>query len=245
MLAFITIRFFDIIDILLVALLLFQVYRLIKGTVAFNIVVGFFIVYLFWVVFRALDMELISSIMGQFIGVGVLALIIIFHPEIRRFLLYVGTHNHITRFLSFDKLFHPGSGQPKVENLSDLVETVLFFSRTKTGAILVFSRDSELSEQIATGEIIDGRISQPLLKTIFFKNTDLHDGAVIIRNNKIVAAGCILPLTHKEVDKSMGLRHRAAIGITETTDAVAVVVSEENGTISVAQGGGHRAEPEP
>ena len=235
--AFISLRFFDLIDILLVALLLYQIYRLIKGTVAFNIVVGFFIIYLLWVVFRALDMELLSSIIGQFIGVGVLALIIIFHPEIRRFLLYVGTNHHITRFLSLDKLFHSGKSNQKIGYLADLVETAMFFSRTRTGALIIVARQSELSEQIATGEILDARVSQPLLKTIFFKNTDLHDGAVIIKEERIAAAGCILPLTHKEVDKSMGLRHRAAIGITETTDAVALVVSEENGSVSVVQGG--------
>ncbi|HNQ37592.1 MAG: diadenylate cyclase CdaA [Prolixibacteraceae bacterium] len=235
--AFISLRFFDLIDIFLVALLLYQIYRLIKGTVAFNIVVGFFIIYLLWVVFRALDMELLSSIIGQFIGVGVLALIIIFHPEIRRFLLYVGTNHHITRFLSLDKLFHSGKSNQKIGYLADLVETAMFFSRTRTGALIIVARQSELSEQIATGEILDARVSQPLLKTIFFKNTDLHDGAVIIKEERIAAAGCILPLTHKEVDKSMGLRHRAAIGITETTDAVALVVSEENGSVSVVQGG--------
>ncbi len=235
--AFITIRFFDIIDIIMVAFLLYQVYRLIKGTVAFNIVIGFFLVYLFWIIFRALDMELLSSIIGQFIGVGVLALIIIFHPEIRRFLLYVGTQNHITRILSLDKLFHSGKSEYMASYLPDLLETALFFSRTLTGALIVIARTSELSEQIATGEILDARVSQPLLKTIFFKNTDLHDGAVIIRDERIVAAGCILPLTHKEVDKSMGLRHRAAVGITETTDALVLVVSEETGRISVVRGG--------
>ncbi len=237
MLSFITVRFFDLIDIFLVALLIYQVYRLIKGTVAFNIVVGFFIVYLLWVIFRALDMELLSSIIGQFIGVGVLALIIIFHPEIRRFLLYVGTHHHLTRLLSLDKLFHTGKSENKTGYLAELIETILFFSRTLTGAIIIIARQSELTEQIATGEILDAKISQPLLKTIFFKNTDLHDGAVIIKDERIAAAGCILPLTHKEVDKSMGLRHRAAIGITETTDALALVVSEETGAISLVQGG--------
>jgi diadenylate cyclase len=237
MLNFISIRFFDLLDIFLAAVLLYQVYRLIKGTVAFNIVIGFFIVFLFWVIFRALNMELLSKIFGQFIGVGVLALIIIFHPEIRRFLLYVGTHYQITRFLSIDKLFHPGKSSDDTGYITGLIDTAGYFSKTHTGAIIVIARRSELIEQIATGEDIDAKISQPLLKTIFFKNSALHDGAVIIKANKIAAAGCILPLTHKEVDKSMGLRHRAAIGITESTDAVAIVVSEETGSISLVQGG--------
>lgn len=237
MLCFIQIRFFDILDILLVAVLLFQIYRLIKGTLAFNIVIGFFLVYLVWVVVKALEMELLSSVIGQFIGVGVLALIIIFHPEIRRFLLFIGTHYHIARLLSLDKLFSFGVERKETGYIPDLVESALYFSRTKTGAIIIVVKSSDLLEQISTGEIINGKISQPLLKTIFFKNTPLHDGAVIIKEDKIVAAGCILPLTHKEVDKSMGLRHRAAIGITENTDAVALVISEETGSISIVQSG--------
>lgn len=234
---FITIRFLDIVDIILVALLLYQVYRLIKGTVAFNIVIGFFLVYLVWVVVRSMGMELLSSIIGQFIGVGVLALIIIFHPEIRRFLIYIGSHNQISRLLSLDKLFHAGRALRDTGMIPDLVNTAFSFSRTLTGAIIVVARGSELLEQINTGEIINARISQPLLGTLFFKNTPLHDGAVIIKDNLIVAAGCILPLTHKEVDKSMGLRHRAAIGITENTDALALVVSEESGKVSLVESG--------
>jgi diadenylate cyclase len=237
MLSFITIRFLDIIDILLVAALLFQIYRLIRGTVAFNIVIGFFLIYLVWVVMRSLGMELLSSIIGQFIGVGVLALIIIFHPEIRRFLLYIGSHNQITRLLSLDKLFHNGKSSGDTGIIPDLVEIASFFSRSMTGAIIVIIRRSELTEQISTGEMLNARVSQPLLKTLFFKNTPLHDGAVIIKNQQIVAAGCILPITHKEVEKSMGLRHRAAIGITENTDALALVVSEETGNISLVEGG--------
>jgi diadenylate cyclase len=237
MLCFLSIRFFDVLDIILVALLLYLIFRLIKGTVAFNIVVGFFLVYIVWIVVKALNMELLTSIIGQFIGVGVLALIIVFHPEIRRFLLYIGSHYQITRILSLDKLFHTGKEVNEAEYISELVESALYFSRTLTGAIIVIARRSELMEQIITGDIIDAKISQPLLKTIFFKNTALHDGAVIIKRNKIAAAGCILPLTHKEVDKSMGLRHRAAIGISESTDAVVLVVSEETGNISLVQGG--------
>jgi diadenylate cyclase len=237
MLCFLTIRVFDVLDIILVALLFFLVYRLIKGTVAFNIVIGFFLVYIVWVIVRALHMELLSSIIGQFIGVGVIALIIVFHPEIRRFLLYIGSHYQITRILSLEKLLHPGKEEGEAAYIPELVDTMQFFSRTFTGAIIVIARRSELIEQIITGDIIDAKLSQPLLKTIFFKNSALHDGAVIIKGNKIAAAGCILPLTHKEVDKSMGLRHRAAIGISESTDAIVLVVSEETGSISLVQGG--------
>jgi uncharacterized protein (TIGR00159 family) len=237
MLCFLSIRFFDVLDIILVALLLFLIYRLLKGTVAFNIVVGFFLVYIVWVLVRALHMELLTSIIGQFIGVGVIALIIVFHPEIRRFLLYIGSHYQITRFLSIDKLFHSGKDSTESSYIPELVDTLQYFSRTMTGAIIVIARHSELLEQIVTGDVIDAKLSQPLLKTIFFKNSALHDGAVIIKGNRIAAAGCILPLTHKEVDKSMGLRHRAAIGISESTDAVVLVVSEETGLVSFVQSG--------
>jgi diadenylate cyclase len=237
MLCFLTLRFFDVLDIILVALLLYLIYRLLKGTVAFNIMLGFFLVYVVWVMVRALHMELLTSIIGQFIGVGVIALIIVFHPEIRRFLLYIGSHYQITRFLSLDKLFHTGKESADSGFIPELVDTLQYFSRTLTGAIIVIARRSELLEQIVTGDVIDARLSQPLLKTIFFKNSALHDGAVIIRGNKIAAAGCILPLTHKEVDKSMGLRHRAAIGISESTDAIVLVVSEETGSVSFVLGG--------
>lgn len=238
MLAFITIRFLDILDILLVAFLLYQLYRLIKGTVAFNIVLGMFSLYLVWVVVRALNMELLGSIMGQFIGVGVLALIVVFHPEIRQFLVFIGTNYNVNKVLSLDKLF--GSGKVKTINhqqIENLVDACVAMGKTKTGALIVIAGNSELNEQINTGEKINAKISSALIRTIFFKNSPLHDGAVVIKGNKIAAAGCILPLTQKELDKALGLRHRAAVGMTENSDALCIVVSEERGSISVSQKG--------
>src|SRR5690554_79033 len=235
---FITIRFLDILDILLVAIMLYQLYRLIRGTLAFNIVIGLFSLYLLWLVVRALNMQLLGSIMGQFIGVGVLALIIVFHPEIRKFLVFIGTNYNLNRVFAIDKLF--GANKEKsvtskqVEVLTDACFTL---SKSKTGALIVVARNSLLTEQISTGEKLNANISSILLRTIFFKNTPLHDGAVIIKENVIVAAGCILPLTQRDVDKTLGLRHRAAIGITENTDAVTIVVSEERGSVSFAVDG--------
>jgi uncharacterized protein (TIGR00159 family) len=235
---FITIRFLDILDILLVALLLYQLYRLIKGTVAFNIVIGLFSLYLLWLVVKALNMQLLGSIMGQFIGVGVLALIIVFHPEIRKFLVFIGTNYNVNRVLSLDKLFGTHRGKTvEDEQIEILADACFSLSKSKTGALIVIARTSELADQIRTGELLNARISSSLLRTIFFKNTPLHDGAVIIKNNNIVAAGCILPLTQRDVDKTLGLRHRAAIGITENTDAVAIIVSEERGSVSFADEG--------
>lgn len=238
MMAFITIRFLDIIDILLVSLLLYQLYRLLKGTVAFNIILGLFSLYLFWLVVKLLNMELIGTIMGQFIGVGVLALIVVFHPEIRKFLVYIGTNYNVNRVLALDKLL--GTHKKRTINqkqIDILVDACLSMSKSHTGALIVITRTNELSDQINTGEKMNSKISSSLLRTIFFKNTPLHDGAVIIRGNKIAAAGCILPLTQKDVDKALGLRHRAAIGITEITDAVCLIVSEERGSVSFAKDG--------
>lgn len=236
--AFISVRFLDILDIALVALLLYQLYRLIKGTVAFNIVIGLFSLYLLWVIVKALNMELLGSIMGQFIGVGVLALIIVFHPEIRRFLVFIGTNYNVNRILSIDKLF--GTTQSEIlnrEQIDNIVDACVAMAKSETGALIVISRKSELNEQINTGEKINSKITSALIRTIFFKNSPLHDGAIIIKENKIAAVGCILPITQKELDKMFGLRHRAAIGITESTDAVAIVVSEERGTMSFIKGG--------
>jgi uncharacterized protein (TIGR00159 family) len=235
---FITIRFLDILDILLVAILLYQLYRLIKGTVAFNIVIGLFSLYLLWLIVKALNMQLLGSIMGQFIGVGVLALIIVFHPEIRKFLVFIGTNYNVNRVLSLDKLFGTNKGKTvEDEQIEILAEACFSLSKSKTGALIVIARTSELADQIRTGEMLNAQISSSLLRTIFFKNTPLHDGAVVIKNNIIVAAGCILPLTQRDVDKTLGLRHRAAIGITENTDAVAIIVSEERGSVSFADEG--------
>lgn len=238
MLTFITIRFLDILDILLVAFLLYQLYRLIKGTVAFNIVLGLFSMYLFWLIVRALNMELLGSIMGQFIGVGIIALIVVFHPEIRKFLVFIGTNYNVNKVLSLDKLF--GSGKAKSinhEQIDSIVDACVSMGKSKTGALIVIARNSELMEQIQTGQKINAKISSVLIRTIFFKNSPLHDGAAIIKGNKIVAAGCILPLTQKELDKALGLRHRAAVGMTENSDSLTIIVSEERGSISVAQKG--------
>lgn len=236
--AFITIRFLDILDIFLVAFLLYQLYRLIKGTVAFNIVIGLFSLYLFWLIVKALNMELLGSIMGQFIGVGVIALIVVFHPEIRKFLVFIGTNYNINRVFSLDKLF--GTSKERVinrEQIDNIVEACDAMAKTKTGALIVITASNELKDQANSGERINARISSSLIRTIFFKNSPLHDGAIVIRDNKIVAAGCILPLTQKPLDKALGLRHRAAVGLTETTDALVIVVSEERGSISIAQNG--------
>ena len=236
---FITIRFLDVLDILLVAFLLYQLYMLIKGTVAFNIFIGLFLVYLFWLLVKALDMELLGSFMGQFISVGVLALIVVFQPEIRRFLLLIGSNDQVNKFLRVDKLFSADAHKTASnQQIKAIVKACENLARTKTGALIVIAQKSELKEYARTGEKLSARISDALLEAIFFKNAPLHDGAVIIIGNKIIAARCILPITENEhLDPSLGLRHRAAIGVTEETDALAIIISEERGKISYAENG--------
>lgn len=236
---FITIRFLDILDILLVAYLLYQIYMLIKGTVAFNIFIGLFVVYLFWLLIRALNMELLDTLLGQFLGVGVLALIVVFQQEIRRFLLLIGSNNQVNKLFGMEKLFASDKMRTaSSQQLKMLVKACENMARTKTGALIVIAQKSELREYVRTGDKLNARISDALLETIFFKNTPLHDGAVIIIGNRVVAARCILPITEKrDLDPNLGLRHRAAVGITEQTDAVAIIVSEEKGKISLARAG--------
>lgn len=236
---FITIRVLDVVDILLVAFLLYQMYRIIKGTVAFSIFIGFFLVYVAWLVIKAMNMELLGTLMGQFIGVGVLALIVVFQQEIRRFLLLIGTNYQLSRSFGLEKLFASEKVKPTTnQHIREIVRACDNMARSKTGALIVIPLNSELKDIIRSGEKMNARISSALLETIFFKNTPLHDGAVVVWGNRIAAARCILPLTERhDLDPTHGLRHRAAVGVSEVTDALAIVVSEEKGTISLAVNG--------
>lgn len=238
LLSFIHISLLDMLDIFLVALLLFQLYRLIKGTIAINIFVGIFGVYLFWLLVKALNMELLSSILGQFIGVGVIALIIVFQQELRRFLLILGGRYKIPGWLSFSFLFAQETSELISNEIMSVVEACENMSSTKTGALIVFARKSELDQILETGDQIDAQISSRLLESIFFKNSPLHDGAVLIVRDKIRAARCQLPTTENiYLPAKYGMRHRAAVGMTEKTDSVVAIVSEETGNISISVDG--------
>ncbi|MBI9062794.1 MAG: TIGR00159 family protein [Marinilabiliaceae bacterium] len=230
---FLDIRLIDLVDIVLVAYLMFRLYKLIKGTVALNILIGLFAFVLFWLLIKAFNMELSASIMDNFVNVGVLALIVVFQQEIRRFLLLLGSKYNISTKFSMDKVFMTESkGMMNIYN-KPVVRACSALAQTKTGALIVITKDSELIDYVQTGELINGVISTQLIENIFFKNSPLHDGAMIITRNKIKAAGCILPVSQNmDLPKRVGLRHRAAMGITESTDAVAIVVSEETGRIS-------------
>ncbi len=239
-LLFISIRWLDAIDILLVAILLYQLYKLVKGTVAIRIFIGILSIYLIWKLVSALQMDLLSEILGQFIGVGVLALIIVFQQEIRRFLILVGTQGSFAGPTFLKKLINWSGKEGDVQelNVNAIIKACFSMSKSRTGALIIVSMDSELRYQASSGETIDAALNAHLLESIFFKNSPLHDGAVIIFENKIHAARCILPLTeNEEIPAQFGLRHRAAVGISENSTALAIIVSEETGSISTAQGG--------
>ncbi|GAB4278201.1 MAG: diadenylate cyclase CdaA [Marinilabiliales bacterium] len=236
--AFITLRVLDVIDIVLVAVLLYNVYMLIRGTVAISIFIGIFSVYLFWLVVKALNMQLLSTILGQFMGVGMIALIIVFQQEIRRFLLLIGSRYKLDQNLSLKRLMSGKVNMITHKNIEEIVNAVSNMSKSKTGALIVITKNSELPNITARGDILDARISSRLIENIFVKNSPLHDGALVIVNNIIKAARCILPISEKtDIPPHFGLRHRAALGISETTDAIVIVVSEETGKISFVKEG--------
>jgi len=236
--AFITIRFLDILDILLVAFLLYQIYNLIRGTTAMNIFIGIFSLYLLWLLVKALNMQLLGSILGQVIGVGVIALIIVFQQEIRRFLLIISTRYITNRKFSLDNLFSFGESKTSTIDINSIINACSNMSAFKTGALIVIAKRSDLMSFIKTGDIINADTSSRLLESIFFKNSPLHDGAVIIKNEKIIAARCILPVSKRtDFPAIYGLRHRAALGVTEQTDSSAIIVSEQTGQIAYARRG--------
>jgi diadenylate cyclase len=219
----------DIIDIVLVAFIMFQLYRLIRGTPAFSIFIGIFIIYLFWLVVKALNMELITALLGQVMGVGVIALIIVFQQELRRFLLVIGNRYIFRHKFSLGRFFFPvkdGQGSPR--EAEEIVRACESMSLKKVGALIVIGRKSSLDLFTEAGEILKARISSELLETIFFKNTPLHDGAVLIEGDMILAARCPLPITEQvSLAPHFGMRHRAAVGMSENTDALIVVSPNE------------------
>lgn len=238
LIGFIEIKFLDILDIFLVAFLLYELYNLLKGTVAINIFFGIVAFYLLWKLVTALEMKLLSEIFGAFISVGFIALIVVFQPEIRKFLLMLGTPGFMRKkrrrflFWRFEV-----NNQINLD-LDKIIKASRSLSETKTGALIILAHKSELLQYVETGETMNANISEALIESIFQKNGPLHDGAVIIYNNQIKAARCILPVSdNQKIPANLGLRHRAAVGITEQSDAAAVIVSEETGNISFAHDG--------
>ncbi|MFA6125733.1 MAG: diadenylate cyclase CdaA [Bacteroidales bacterium] len=233
-----TIRLIDLIDILLVAFLIFQVYKLVRGTVAVNIFYGVFLIYLLWLVVRALNMQLLGTILGQFIGLGLIALLIVFQQEVRRFLLVLGTRYFRNGKMSFDHLFQLAGQRESGWDFESIIKASEKLSKTKTGALMVLAKKSELRAFAETGCQMDSIISAELIESVFRKDAPLHDGAMILSRNRISAAGCVLPVTENpSVPSRLGLRHRAAVGMSESSDSLVIVVSEETGQISYANQG--------
>jgi len=227
----------DFIDILLVAYLLYQTYRLMKDSGSINIFIGILVFIGCWlVVSQVLDMRLLGSIFDKLVSVGVLALIVLFQDDVRKFLVNLGSHKRLGNF--FRILTNTKQEKTEKADIMPIVMACMSMSKTKTGALMVIEKNVPLNEIIRTGETIHADVNQRLIENIFFKNSPLHDGAMIIRHKQIVAAGCILPVSHDlNIPKELGLRHRAAMGVSQETDALAIIVSEETGGISVAHKG--------
>ena len=227
----------DILDILLVAFLLYKTYKLMKSSGSINIFIGILVFIVIWVIVsQVLQMRLLGSIFDKLVSVGVIALIVLFQDEIRHFLLTLGSRHRSSSFFRFLK----GNKKDTTdkEDIMPIVMACLNMSKGKVGALIVIERSLPLDEVVRTGDIIDANINQRLIENIFFKNSPLHDGAMVISNKRIKAAGCILPVSHNlNIPKERGLRHRAALGISQETDAMTIIVSEETGGISIAYKG--------
>lgn len=235
LLGFIELKLFDIIDIILVASLFYTLYYLLRGTVAINIFFGIVTIFLIWKLITALQMELLGEILGAFVSVGFIALIIIFQPEIRQFLLALGTPKIINRYRKKFSFLGLRLIEDNVHSYEPIVKACFSMGEKEVGALIVIARQNNLFEISQTGVILNAMISQPIIENIFFKNSPLHDGAMIVIKDRIKAAGCILPVTKKlDLPERPGMRHRAGLGISEQSDAIAIIVSEETGLVSVA-----------
>lgn len=227
-----TISFIDILDILIVAYIIYRVMKLLKDTSAERLIKGIIILVGIMLLASMLHLTMISWLLQQALNVGLFAIVVVFQPELRRLLEQIGKGN-------FSRLIVPADAPDEVESMiTATVSACADMSRTKTGALIVFERRERLGEIISTGTMVDAAPSAELIKNIFFKNSPLHDGAMIVRTGRVCAAGCVLPLSgNQSLSRDLGTRHRAAVGMSESADSVLVVVSEETGSISVAIGG--------
>ena len=227
----------DIIDILLIALLLFYVYRMMKNSGTLSLFYGVLIFFVLWVLASEIfGMRLTGSILYKFMSIGLIILVIIFQDQIKRFLIELGSRGRLS---FFKRLFrHDKTNDEDRSQIMAVVYACMSMSKSKTGALIVFERKVPLADYEKTGDIIDADINVRLIENIFFKNSPLHDGAMIVADGRIKSVGCILPVSHDmNIPKNLGLRHRAALGMSQMTDAVCVIVSEETGGISVAKDG--------
>lgn len=241
------IRLLDVLDILLVAFILYELYNLLKGSVSINMLFAIVAMFFIWRITDALGMELLREILGAFFSVGIIALFIIFQPELRQFLLTLGKTDFIQkgkrrrRFL----FWHFSDVNPYFVDIDKIVHACQKMSNIKQGALIIITRQHELKVIKDTGQYLNAYVSVELLENIFFPNSPLHDGAVIISDNRIEAARCILPVSKSPHLANLGLRHRAALGVTEQSDAIAIIVSEQTGKISYAEGGSLKSNIQP
>ena len=237
---FLNLSFADILDILMVAIFIYLAFRWIRGSAAMNIFIAVILLFVLRVVVAAFNMKLMNALLGTFIDVGVIALIVIFQPEVRHFLMKLGSRYGVAGKSRdfFNKLLGIQEQKMAGGTVNEIAEACRAMSSDKTGALIVFPRKDSLDFIIETGDVVDAKVTRRLIMNIFFKNSPLHDGAMIISGDRIVAARCTLPITGRsDIPARYGMRHKAAIGISEETDADVVVVSEETGGISFVRGG--------
>lgn len=235
---FLEIKWTDVLDVVLVAFLLYYIYNLVRGSVASKVFLGYLLIYLFYLIVKAIGLELLTRILEYFMGVGAIALIVLFQQEIRRFLLIVGKSTSLTNNKFFARLFGTRVEEESTTPLKIITDSTKTMSSEFTGGIIVIQKDDDLSKFVESGDVLDAVLSKKLLISIFSQYSLLNDGAVIISRGRILAAHCILPIASgDDLPTHYGFRHRAALGISEATDAVAICISEENGRISLALDG--------
>lgn len=225
--------FKDIIDIIIVAFLLFYFYKLMKKSGTLSIFIGVIAFIVAWIFASEIfDMRLTGTILDKFMAIGLIILVILFQDPIRRFLVELGSRG---RWKGLSQMFRHEKKDEANRNIMPIVYACMSMSKSRTGALIVLQRNMSLADYEKTGDIIDADINTRLIENIFFKNSPLHDGALIIADDRMVSAGCILPVSHDmNISKSLGLRHRAALGLSQVTDALCIIVSEETGNISIA-----------
>ncbi len=228
---FITVKLFDIIDIFIVSLILFELYEVFKRNFSTKLLWAILVLFLTWSIVEWLNLKLFKAILDKFVEIGALVFVVLFAPEIRRFLLSFGNSSILGAFRMIDK------GKNEF-NYNEFIEALFELAAEKTGAIVVLAGTNDLRKYEKTGEYINSTISKRLLHTIFFKNSPLHDGALIVKNNQIIAARCVLPISENpKLPLELGMRHISAVGMTEVSDSLAIVVSEQTGVVSYAKEG--------
>ncbi|MEM1215197.1 MAG: diadenylate cyclase CdaA [Bacteroidota bacterium] len=239
---FLKVSLWDVLDVAIVAYLLYLLYKLLRGSIAFNIFIGLLLLYVSSFVVQQLKMELLSSILGEFVKMGIIILIIIFQPEVRRFLLILGNTTLRQRSNLLDRLLDrqgvKGSEKDHQEAQEAVAKAVLRMGKQRIGALIIITKNTSLEGIASGGVTLNAEISQPLLESLFARESPLHDGAVLLEDLKLTRASVILPVSEQtSLPKSVGLRHRAAVGVTEKAKVLAVLVSEETGSVSIAEEG--------